>query len=136
MSAKRKVIRVSDVMEQDYLIVPGTTTVAEALQTMQQKDAKFLIVEKRHEDDEYGIVLIADIAKEVLARHRAPERCNVYEIMAKPVLSVRPEMDIKHCARLFQNFGISTAPVIDCAGEIKGIVAYEELVLKGLASGI
>ena len=130
---KKKIIRVSDVMEQDYAVVEGTTTVASALQMMRDKKVNFLIVDKRHEDDEYGIVLVADIAKEVLAKSRAPERCNIYEIMSKPVLAVKPDMHIRYCARLFQNFGISAAPVIDCEGDIKGIVAYDELVLKGLA---
>jgi predicted transcriptional regulator len=41
-------------------------------------------------------------------------------------------MDIRYCARLFDRFGISTAPVID-GDEIKGLVAYDQLVLKGLA---
>ena len=129
---ERSVIRVADVMEQDYTIVEGVATVAEALAVMREKNAHFLIVAKRHEDDEFGIVMVADIAKHVLARNRSPERTNVYEIMSKPVLSVKPEMDIRYCARLFHRFGISTAPVIE-GGEIKGIVSYDQLVLKGLA---
>ncbi|MGI9591405.1 MAG: CBS domain-containing protein, partial [Myxococcota bacterium] len=51
---------------------------------------------------------------------------------SKPALCVRPEMDIRYCARLFHRFGISTAPVIQ-GDEITGIVAYDQLVLKGLA---
>lgn len=132
----KKTIRVSDVMEQDYELVEGTTTVAEALRMMRDKSVSFLIVNKRHEDDEYGIVLVADIAKQVLATSRAPERCDVYEIMSKPVLSVKPEMHIRYCARLFHNFGISAAPVIDGAGSIKGIVTYDALVLKGLGTSV
>lgn len=81
-------------------------------------------------------MLVADIAKQVLAPSRAPDRCNVYEIMTKPVLSVHPDMHIRYCARLFLKFGISTAPVIDAAGEIKGVVTYDELVLRGLTSDI
>lgn len=83
-----------------------------------------------------AIVLVADIAKQVLATSRAPERCDVYEIMSKPVLSVKPEMHIRYCARLFHNFGISAAPVIDGAGSIKGIVTYDALVLKGLGTSV
>ena len=128
----RNVVRVADVMEPDYAIVDGTATVAEALAVLQERNAHFLIVAKRHEDDEFGAVMIADIAKQVLARNRSPNRTNVYEIMSKPVLSVQPEMDIRYCARLFHRFGISTAPVIE-GGEIKGIVSYDQLVLKGLA---
>ena len=136
MNDNRNSGRVSHVMTQNYALVQGTTTVAEALKLIHDRKLTCLIVDKRTEDDEYGIVLVADIAKEVLAKSRAPERCNVYEIMAKPVLSVHPDMKIRYCARLFHNFGISTAPVIDSAGEIRGVVAYDELVLKGLASGI
>jgi predicted transcriptional regulator len=119
-------------MERDYAIVDGVATVAEALAVLGEKNAHFLIVAKRHADDEFGIVMVADIAKHVLARNRSPERTNVYEIMSKPVLSVQPGMDIRYCARLFHRFGISTAPVIE-GGEIKGIVSYDQLVLKGLA---
>jgi predicted transcriptional regulator len=129
---ERSVIRVADVMERDYAIVDGVATVAEALAILGERSTHFLIVAKRREGDEFGIVMVSDIAKHVLARNRSPERTNVYEIMSKPVLSVQPEMDIRYCARLFHRFGISTAPVIE-GGEIKGIVAYDQLVLKGLA---
>jgi predicted transcriptional regulator len=129
---EKNVVRVADVMEQDYTIVEGVATVAEALAILQKKNAHFLIVAKRSEDDEFGLVMVADIAKQVLARNRSPERTNVYEIMSKPVLSVKPAMDIRYCARLFERFGISAAPVLE-GDEIKGIVAYDQLVLKGLA---
>jgi predicted transcriptional regulator len=119
-------------MQRDYGMIEGIATVAEAIALAIEKDAHFLIVAKRHQDDEYGIVSVADIAKHVLAPNRAPERTNVYEIMSKPVLYVRPNMDIRYCARLFHRFGVSTAPVIE-GDEIQGIVAYDQLVLKGLA---
>ncbi len=128
----KKIVRVEDVMQRDYAIIDGVATVAEALAVLREKELHFLIVAKRHADDEYGMVMAADIAKQVLAPNRSPERTNVYEIMAKPVLSVKPEMDIRYCARLFHRFGISAAPVIK-NDEVQGIVAYDQLVLKGLA---
>jgi len=67
----------------------------------------------------------------VLARDRAPERVNLYEIMSKPMLTVPPEMDVRYCARLFDRFGLSVAPVIK-DDEIIGVVSYGELVLHGL----
>jgi len=51
--------------------------------------------------------------------------------MAKPVLTVRPDMEIRYCARLFENFGISHAPVVENE-KIVGIVSYYLLVLQGL----
>ncbi len=132
MSERRDVVRVRDVMKVNVDVVDGLTTVAQALRTMRHVDTKALIVDKRHENDEYGIVLLSDIARQVLARDRAPDRVNVYEIMAKPVLSVDPEMDIRYCARLFDRFGLSRAPVIE-DGKVVGVVSYTDMVLKGLA---
>ena len=131
MSGERKVIRVRDVMKVGVDMVDGLTTVADALRMMKFVDTSTLIVNKRDADDEYGIVLLSDIAREVLAKDRAPERVNVYEIMAKPVISVSPDMDIRYCARLFDRFSLSRAPVVE-KGEVVGIVSMTDLVLKGM----
>lgn len=129
----KKPTRVRDVMKEKFDLVEGVLTVREALEKMQHVDTKSLIVDKRHDDDEYGIVLMSDIAREVLAKDRAPERVNIYEIMSKPVVSVDPQMDIRYCARLFDRFGLSRAPVVE-KGRIIGMISYTDMVLKGLAN--
>ena len=135
MIPTHEIIRVREVMKTAVDMVDGLTTVAEALRMIKHIETKCLIVNKRHDDDEYGIVLISDIACEVLAKDRAPERVNVYEIMSKPVIAVDPLMDIRYCARLFQKFGLSRAPVIS-QGRVIGIISYTDMVLKGLCAGI
>ncbi len=131
MTPPRSTIRVREVMKAHVDVVDGLTTVADALRQMRHVETKCLIVEKRHEDDEYGIVLIADIARHVLAKDRSPERVHVYEIMSKPVIAVDPDMDIRYCARLFDKFGLSRAPVVEHRS-IVGIVSYTDMVLRGL----
>lgn len=131
MSGKKEVVRVKDVMTQDYAMVDGLVTIKEALDLFKQKSVSVLLINKRHEDDEYGILLLSDIAKEVVAKDRAPERVNVYEVMAKPVLSVEARMDVRYCARMFDNFGLASAPVIE-NGQVMGVVGYNDIVLKGL----
>lgn len=129
--AKKTLVRVREVMKTRFDVVDGMATVAAALETMRHLENKTLIVKKRHADDEIGMVLISDIARLVLARDRALERVNVYEIMAKPVISVSPDMDIRYCARLFTRFELSRAPVVE-NGEVVGIVSMTDLVLKGM----
>jgi len=124
-------VPVRQVMRKEVTFVTGRTNVLEALRIMKQVSATCLMVEKRDEKDEYGMVLFSDIAKQVIAKDRSPERVNVYEIMAKPVISVRPNMNIRYCARLFDNFGISHAPVIENE-EVVGIVSYYLIALQGL----
>ena len=122
---------VREIMRKDVTFIPGRTSVLEAMRVMKRVEATVLMVEKRDEQDEYGMVSFADIAKKVIARDRAPERVNAYEIMAKPIISIRPEMDIRYCARLFGRFGISQAPVVE-NDEVIGVVSYYLLVLEGL----
>ena len=133
MKILKNIIRVRDVMKFDVDIVDGMLTVAEALKSMRFPDTRTLIVDKRHDDDEYGVVMFRDMAKKVLARDHSPNRVNVYEIMSKPVLSVHPDMDIRYCTRLFDRFGLSRAPVLEDQ-KIIGLVSYTDIVLKGFAS--
>lgn len=135
MTESRQVIRVRDVMKHKIDIIDGLTSVADALRQMKHIETKCLLVQKRHDDDEYGIVLISDIARHVLAKNRSAERVHIYEIMTKPVIAVDPDMDIRYCARMFDNFGLSRAPVVD-NGEIIGIVSHTDMVLRGLCRGI
>lgn len=130
MSTKN-LIRVRDVMRTDYELVHGMETVAEVLKKGEFTETKCIIVDKRHEDDEYGLVMLSDIAKKVLAREKSPERVNIYEIMSKPVISVGPDMDIRYCARLFENFGLGRAPVVEHR-KILGIIGYTDIVLRGI----
>lgn len=127
----KEIVRVSDVMKKGFDVIDGMTTVSEALKKMKHIETKTLIVDKRDDNDEYGVVLISDIAKQVLAKDRSPDRVNVYEVMAKPAISVEPNMDIRYCARLFENFGLSRAPVIEC-GKMVGIISFTDMVLRGM----
>ncbi len=122
---------VKDVMWSDFDIVDGKITVQNALNDMQHKKTKMLLVDKSHDHDEYGVVLIADIASKVIAKDRALDRVNIYEIMNKPVMSVHPEMDIRYCAELLTNFSLSRCPVLD-NGKIVGVVSLTNIVFNGL----
>ena len=128
---QQDVVRVRDVMKQNFDIVDGMLTVSDALSAMKNVETKCLVVNKRSENDEYGLVLISDIAKQVLAKDRSPERVNIYEIMSKPVMTVDPAMDIRYCARLFENFNLSRSPVVE-DGLVIGIISFTDMVLKGL----
>ena len=131
MIEKRVLIRVKDVMKTDFGTIDGIATVADALKKMKTLKTAVLIVNKRNEDDEYGMLTSGDIARHVLAKDRAPDRVNVYEIMSKPVISVHPDMDIRYCSRLFANYNLVRAPVLE-NNKVVGMVSPNSLVLDGL----
>ena len=125
-----KLVQVKDAMTTDnYQFSDGMMTVAEGIKLAKEHNVTALIINKRNEQDEYGLVLLADIAKEVLAKDRSPDRVNLYEIMAKPLVSVAPNMDVRYCARLFERFKIHLAPVVE-DNEIIGMVDYINMVFS------
>ncbi|UOA10073.1 CBS domain-containing protein [Methylobacter sp. S3L5C] len=131
MIEKSNPIRVKDVMKTDFATIDGIATVAEALIKMKTLKTAVLIVNKRNENDEYGMLTSGDIARHVLAKDRAPDRVNVYEIMSKPVITVHPDMDIRYCSRLFANYNLIRAPVVENKIVI-GMVSPNSMVLDGL----
>lgn len=124
-------ISVREAMREDVSFIDGRENVHKALQAMRDGKATSLVVEKRSDHDEYGILTLSDIAKQVIARDRSPDRVHVFEIMTKPVVSVHPDMDVRYCARLFEQFNIRRAPVIEDQ-KVIGIISYYHLVLESL----
>ena len=132
MSEKR-IIRVGDLMGSRLYTIDRLATVAEAMALMKRHGVSSLAVDRRDDDDEFGLLVVADIAREVIARNRAPERVNVYEIMSKPVLTLPSAMLARYAVRLLVRFEISRAVVVDYERTPLGMVTLRDLVLSHVA---
>lgn len=122
---------VREVMTPSPHIVDGLASVSDAVAMMRAKQVGSLVVNRRHEGDEYGIVVVQDIARKVIGMDLSPDRTSVYQIMSKPVLTVDCEMDIKYAIRLLARFGLSRSLVTkDC--ELVGIVTMRDMVLRNI----
>ena len=128
-----KRICVKDVMKTEYGTIDGGATIKEALSEMNRLQTTVLVVNKRDEDDEYGLILVSDIAEQVLAKDRAPSRVNVYEIMNKPAICVDPDMDIRYCSRLMSSLKLTRILVVK-DNALLGRVSPRALVLDGMAA--
>jgi signal-transduction protein with cAMP-binding, CBS, and nucleotidyltransferase domain len=124
--------RVREVMTPSPTLIDGLATVAQAIALMREKAISSLVIDRRHEGDEYGLLVVTDIAERVVAEDRAPERTNVYEVMTKPVLTVDCEMDIKYAIRLLARFHISRA-LVTRHGTLAGLVTMRDMVLRYMA---
>ena len=123
-------IKVSDVMTTTIKTIDATATVAEAIEVMRESGVSSLVAERRDASDEYGLVVVSDIARQVIAENRAPERVNVYEIMTKPVLAVAADMNIRYAVRMLVQFGLSRALVVDHERTPVGIATLRDMVLR------
>ena len=129
MSEKR-IIRVGDVMGSKLYTIDRLATVAEAMALLKQYEVSSLAVNRRDDDDEFGLLVVADIAREVIAKNRAPERVNVYEIMSKPVLTLPSAMLARYAVSLLVRFELSRAVVVDYERHPLGMVTLRDLVLS------
>ena len=131
MSIHGKRVCVRDVMKTDFGLIDGKATICEALKLMKQQKTSVLVVNKRNDDDEYGLLLVNHIAQKVLAKDRSCKRVNVYEVMVKPAVYVEPEMDIRYCSLLFSRLNLVRALVIE-KKDLVGTISPNSLVLDGM----
>ncbi len=121
--------RVRDVMATDLHSIDGLANIEEAMRLMREQGVSSLIVTRRDSDDEVGLLEVAAVAADVVARNRAPDRVNVYEAMAKPVLTLPPDMLARYAVRLLVNLGLTRAVVVDEDRNAVGMVTLRDLVL-------
>jgi predicted transcriptional regulator len=126
----KKIVTIGDVMSRDVLMIEPTATVHEAVQLMRAKGTSSVVVNRRDPADEFGLVVVANIAAEVLGKNLSPERVNVYEIMSKPVVTLATEMNIVYAVRMLTRFKLSRALVIDHDRNPLGIVTLRDMVLR------
>ncbi|MFP3905195.1 MAG: CBS domain-containing protein, partial [Armatimonadota bacterium] len=88
-----------EIMTTGVVMIDGIATVAEAIAKMKQQGVRALIVDRREEDDAYGIVTQRDICYKVLAEGLDPNEVKVHEIHSKPLVVVNPDLDVKYVAR-------------------------------------
>jgi len=128
------VIRVADVMTAELRKINGLASVREALDRMQASGTNSLVIERRHEGDEYGFVTVYDVAERVISANRSVERTSVYEIMTKPALTLSAEMNIKYAIRLLARLDVRRA-LVTRGGDVVGFVSQRDMVMKYLDDG-
>lgn len=129
---EKKITKVMDVMSKGVITVEATATVSEVVRLMRDHRTSSVVVERRDEDDEYGLVVIADVASEVLGKDLSPDRVNVYEIMSKPVITLAAEMNVVYAMRMLSRFKLTRALVVDHERNPLGIVTLRDMVLRSL----
>ncbi len=126
-------IEVREVMTEQLHIIDGLASIRQATEQMVNLGVSSLIVGRRDKHDEYGIITVTDIARDVIAKNRSADRVNVYEIMSKPMVTLHPEMDIRDGTALLATFELSRAVVVGATRELLGIVTLRDMVKHSLS---
>ncbi|MCY4143040.1 MAG: CBS domain-containing protein [Gammaproteobacteria bacterium] len=126
------IARVADYMSMTFQSIDREATVHEAIAQLKEHDLNALIVDRRDEDDEIGLVTVTDVAREVMGKHRPPDRTYVFEIMTKPIVTLPARMKVVYATRLLANLDLSQAVVTDETNHPIGIVNRRDLVFACL----
>ena len=118
--------KAADVMTKGVISIEGTATVADAIRMMKEKKVSSLFVNRRGQEDAWGIVTRKDVVNKVVDPGKDPAEVKVFEIMSKPLVTVSPGLALKYCARLFNATGIRRAPVFD-GKDIIGILSNTDI---------
>ena len=122
-------IKIGQVMTTEVHLIEATATVREAMAMMHRHNVSSLVVPRRDERDELGLIGVLNIADEVITQNRSLDRTEVYEVMIKPVLTLDADMDIRYGVRLLRRFRLNRAVVVDHDRNLVGIVTLRDMVL-------
>jgi CBS domain-containing protein len=118
-------LKVEDVMVEDVITVEEKTTIKKAVELMNKHEIGCLIVVKKRKPA--GIVTERDMLKRILLESKDPEKTKVNEIMSKPLIVGKPQMNIEDAVKLMFKRNIKKLPVAD-KDHLVGLVTLTDLV--------
>jgi CBS domain-containing protein len=122
-------LKAADIMTKEVVTIKGSATVAEAVSLMKERGLRALIVDRRHDQDAYGMITETDVVYQITAYGKDPKRVRVCDVMTKPCIVVNPDLGVEYVARLFAQTGLRRAPVIK--GDLLGIISVSDILMKG-----
>lgn len=120
---------VREVMTRDPERIEGLATIQQALDRMKARHISSLVVERRDAQDEFGLLLVSDVAREVIGQSRPLSRTNVYEVATKPAPTVDADMNIKYAIRQIARLGLSHCVVLQ-GRDLVGLVTLRDLTFR------
>ena len=118
---------VKDIMKSDVVTISPLASIRDAMKAMKDNHVKSLVVEKQGPHDAYGIITYTTILRTIVAEEGDIDLVNVYDVCTKPVISVNPELDVRHVAQLMVNQKFRRVVVLE-NNELRGIVTRNDIV--------
>lgn len=113
-------------MQREYVAAPEGATVGDVIDRMRADSAEL--------PDEFFEVYVVDAAMRPIGAVRVSQLLRsaretpLSEILRAPLILIRPEMDQEEVAQTFQKYHMASAPVVDEAGRLTGMVTIDDIV--------
>ena len=128
-------ISIDKIMETDAVIMEGEKTVMDAINKMQEKNAKVVLIS--HQGEAVGLVSKSDILFKVAAKSLPLNKVKLREIMSSPVYSLPPHSTLQEALNFMDKYEIkqiivSTGSAI--LGVLKRASIYENVQKASMSS--
>ncbi|SFC21150.1 CBS domain-containing protein [Marinospirillum celere] len=120
-------MQVKDVMVREVVTISPFAKLREALSLMKKHQLKSLVVERQNEQDAWGLITYTNILKTVIAEDGDIDLLNVYDVCAKPAISVGESLAVKHVATLMVQNRVKRLLVLN-DNELLGFVAMDDIM--------
>ncbi|MFN2287508.1 MAG: CBS domain-containing protein [Chromatocurvus sp.] len=118
---------VREAMVTDVVTISPFSTLRDALWVMKERSVKSLVVERHDIHDAFGMLTFTHLLKVIIAEDGDIDLINVYDVCAKPALSVHPDLATRHAAHLMQEHNLKRLLVTE-NNSMVGIVTSNDLV--------
>lgn len=119
---------VKDIMVEKVITVKPNTKVRDAVELMNKNEISCLVVETKRKP--VGIITERDVLKKIVCQSMNPELARVSEIMSKPLIVGRVDMDLGDAVRLMLKQNVKKLPIVS-AGKLVGLITLTDIVRVG-----
>ena len=110
---------IDKIMETDAVIMEGEKTVLDAVNQMQEKNAKVVLIS--HQGEAIGIVSKSDILFKVAAKNLPLNKVKLREIMSSPVYSLPPHSTLQEALNYMDKYNIKQI-IVSTGSSILGVM--------------
>jgi CBS domain-containing protein len=115
---------VKDVMVKEVITVNPDTKIRDAVELMNKNEIGCLVVTRKGKP--VGIMTERDVLKKIVCQSKNPEQTRVSEIMSKPLIVGRVDMDWREAAKLMLDHDIKKLPILD-GEKLVGLVTLTDI---------
>ncbi len=118
-------LQVKNIMVSNVMTVKINTLVIDAVKVMNQHGIGCLVVTDN--GNPVGIVTERDLLKRVLALSKNPKKIRVQEIMSRPLIVEKPDLEVEKVIELMFDRKIKKLPIVE-DGKLLGLVTFTDLL--------
>jgi CBS domain-containing protein len=121
-------MKVEEIMNKKVEFIEADAQLIDAIEIMVDKGIRSLLVKPSSEKDDYGVISTTDVVLRALGLGLDPLKTKVKEIMTKPIIWLKKEVDITEVANLMREHNVARVFVKEDR-QVIGVIALLDITV-------